>query len=106
MSKKLYVGNDHRLTVDQLRDTDDQYINSATIEATLIDSASNEVEGQTWPLSLSYVEDSDGKYEGILDDAMELQDGENYTLIINTVDGDSVGHWELEITATIRNKWE
>lgn len=105
MSKKIYAGNDHKLTVDRLRDTDGQYINAAIVEAKVIDSDGNGVEGQTWPLSLSYVEGSDGKYEGILDDAMELQSGKNYTLVINTVDGDSVGHWELEVTASVRNKW-
>lgn len=106
MSEKIYVGNDHKLTVDQLRDTDGQYINLATVEATVTDSEGNEVEGQTWPLNLSYVEDSNGKYEGILDDAMELQADENYTLIIDVSDGSSVGHWELEVMAVIRNKWE
>ena len=105
MSKKMYVSNGHKLTVDQLRDTDDQYINTATVEATIIDSAGNEVEGQTWPLSLSYVEDSDGKYEGILDNTIELQSGENYTLIVDTVDGDSVGHWELAVKAVKRVNW-
>lgn len=106
MSKKIYAKNDHKLTVDQLRDTDDQYINVATVEATVIDSAGNEVEGQTWPLSLSYVADSDGKYEGILDDAIEFTAGEEYTLIIDAVYGSSVGHWELNVTAVIRDKWQ
>jgi len=105
MSKNLYVGNDHRLTVDTLRDPDGNYINTATVTVTLLDSSGAEVEGVTWPISLSYVEDSNGRYQGILDDAIELVDGETYIVVIDAVDGESVGHWELTVQAVRRTEW-
>lgn len=105
MSKTLYVGNDHRLTVDGLRDPDGNYVNTAEVSATLLDAHGAEVEGETWPVSLAYVAESDGRYRGILDDAIELVDGKSYTLVIDAVDGESVGRWELAVKATNRTKW-
>lgn len=104
-AKTIYIDNDMRLTLDELRDPDGAYINTATVTVTLLDSAGEEVAGETWPISLSYVAESDGKYQGILDDAIELQNGENYTLAVDVVDGESKGHWELAVKAVTRTKW-
>ena len=97
--------NDMRLELDELRDPDGAYINTATVTATLLDSDGEEVEGVTWPVTLEYVEESDGKYQGILDDAIELVDKEIYTLVVDSVDGESKGHWELAVQARTRTKW-
>lgn len=103
--KTLFIDNDMRLTLDELRDPDGAYINTATVTVTLLDFSGEEVDGETWPVSLDYVADSDGKYQGILDDAIELENGEIYTLAVDAVDGDSKGHWELAVKATTRTKW-
>lgn len=103
--KILFIGNDMRLELDELRDPDGAYINTATVTATLLDSDGEEVEGVTWPVTLEYVEESDGKYQGILDDAIELVDKEIYTLVVDSVDGESKGHWELAVQARTRTKW-
>ena len=80
---------------------------------TLADSATVAVEeAEVWlsvpdavDLSLTYIEDSDGDYEGTLDNALLLERGACYVAEINADDGaGSTGQWHVEETAIIRGK--
>lgn len=100
---ELFIENDNLLTLNHLKEAiTDQYLNSAAVEATLVDHNGDEVEGQTWPLSLGYVTASDGKYQGIIEDAVELAQAD-YTVIV-TVDAgiDRIAKWRLPVRAVRR----
>jgi len=84
--EKLYIGSDNLVTVDELYDVADaSYLSGASVEATLRDRSGTEVTGVSWPISLSYVSGSDGKYRGNIPDAASLSRGKRYELTI-TVD--------------------
>lgn len=76
----LYVGNDHVVEVQGLRDADGKTIPSAAVEVTLYESdGATEVTGVTWPLVLTY-EGSRGNYSGELSSSVGVTAGRRYTL--------------------------
>ena len=104
MKYELYLNNDNTLEVAGLQNAvTGQYINDATVEVTLRDADGDEVAGQNWPLTLSYVTDSDGIYRGTLEDDLELTARADYTAEI-TVDAgaDLTGQWSMPIIAITR----
>jgi len=80
------------------------FINDATVAVTIKDSAGEEVEGETWPLTMTYVGSSDGDYRAILDDELPFLNKKNYKAII-TADGgaDRKGQWEFTFTPVTRS---
>lgn len=87
MATKLYIANDHVLELNGLKDAvTGSYINSATVTAVLKDQVGNQVPGQTWPLTLSYVSGSNGIYRGTLENTLSLTPGVRYVAEI-TVSG-------------------
>lgn len=61
----------------------DIYLNAAAVNLTLKDRAGNVVIG---PLALTYVTDSNGDYEAIIQDSVTLIDGNQYVAEID-IDG-------------------
>lgn len=106
MSRPLihYIDNDMVVVLDELQNSDGLYQNAATVTATLQKEDGTEVTGQTWPVSLVYVTDSDGRYEGILQDTCILTDGVSYVLVITAISEGNQSHWELPVEAQIRRK--
>lgn len=101
---QLYVGNDHLLTLEGVQDAvSGDYLNAATVTATLKTRAGVEVEGDNWPITLDYVADSDGNYQGVIEDGVEITAGKTYIVEI-TVDagGDLIGFWRFPVVATWR----
>lgn len=99
----VYVLNDNLIEVDKLQDaSDDLYINDATVTVTLKDSDGTNVTGQSWPLTLDYVADSDGKYQGTLESALSLTVKEHYYAHVDAVKGTLVAHWEKQLKALTR----
>lgn len=99
----VYIGNDNYIEVDGLKDkATDAYINDATVACTLKDSGGNNVTGQSWPLTLSYVASSNGKYRGLLDNALVLTARKMYTAHITVVGGGLDAAWELPVFAMTR----
>lgn len=107
----LYVGNDNLVWLGDpdtleggLRNAaTGEYINSATVGVTLIDSDGVEVDGETWPKSLSYIAASNGMYRAALSDAVELVAGAEYTAKISADGGPGLlGYWELPVKALTR----
>lgn len=87
MSETIYIDSDNLLTLDALYDNAGaSYVNDATVTVTLLDMAGSEVSGETWPVSLSYVSGSDGKYRGTLTDTLSLSANKRYTAKV-TADG-------------------
>lgn len=99
-----FVANTNLLELSGLQDAiDDSYINDATVTATLKDSAGADVGGITWPLTLAYVDGSDGDYRAVLVAALELANRGHYTAVIEVDAGeDRVGHYEFPFRAATR----
>lgn len=96
----FYHRNDNYLELRNLRKgTDQSYLNAATVTATLKDLDGNNTTGETWPLTMSYVAASNGRYRAKLPadiDTELLEDGEVH---IDAVDSGSglVAHWRVPI---------
>lgn len=64
----LYIENDNLIRLSGLRDgAHEIYLNGATVTVTLVDAASGEeIDGETWPLTMDYISGTDGSYHAIL----------------------------------------
>ena len=99
----MLENNDMLVEVDKLQDSsDDTFVNAATVTAVLKDSDGVNVTGQSMPISLSYVSASDGKYQGIFDSVVNLDDGDTGTVEITAVQGTLDAFWELSFTCRRR----
>lgn len=99
----LLIGNDQVLKVLGVQDAiTEAYINDATVTAR-IKLRGNEVDGQSWPLTLSYVAASNGNYQGLLQDTIDLQPDRPYTIEIRIEgSGGLVGFYRYTRAAVYR----
>lgn len=79
------------------------FLNAATVDITITDSAGVEVTGETWPLTISYVAGSDGIYRATLDKVLGFIAGQRYTAVINAVEGGLDAKWTLDYLAKVRD---
>lgn len=100
----LYVGNDHILEVHHLKnELTGEYLDSATVSVTLVDSEGDEVAGDTWPKAMSYVTDSNGIYRATMVNELVLTAGARYTAQLTADAGAGLrAYWELECVARDR----
>lgn len=85
---ELRLNSDNTLTLEGLfDDASEAYVNDATVQLTLVDSAETEFAGQSWPLAMAYVAGSDGDYRGVIEDSVVAQEGESATAQITAVSG-------------------
>ena len=104
MSLLIRIENDNLLTVDGVQDSSDgSFLNAATVIATLKDEEGVDVTGQTFPLTLTYVTASDGKYTGTLEDTLDLMASVDYTLCVD-IDSNTgfKANFQIPIKAIIR----
>ena len=105
---ELYIGNDNIVEVDSLRNVSTSpisYINDATVTATLYDTSGDEVSGETWPITLSYVGSSNGKYTGTITDTVTsgLSPNKRYRLRIQANGGAGLqAEWHRNYSAVRR----
>lgn len=102
MSGNLYIDNTGVAELNGLQNglTSD-YINDATVECTLYLKGAP-VDGQSWPLTLDYVVDSNGDYRGLLDAALDLSQDLVYTAKIVASSGGMTGTWNCNVVAKER----
>lgn len=100
----LWTGNDNLIILDQLKDeSTGSFVNNATVTVeSITDSSGNTISGVTFPISMSYVTGSNGKYQGILEETASLTDYTRYTVTIKAVQGASVGLWKVPAVALPR----
>lgn len=100
----IFVGNTCLLELVELLDTQTGgYINDATVTVTIVDSDGNEVSGETFPLTMSYVSSSDGLYRCTLLHGLGFTAGHTYTAQITATDTASrVFYGELDFIAEAR----
>ena len=105
MSLLINISNDNLLTVDGVQDAiDGSFISGATVEANLKDENGVLVTGQSFPLLLTFVVGSNGKYIGTLEEALDLSVQTQYTLTID-IDADSGirANFQIPVKALIRD---
>ena len=100
----LYIENDNLLELDGLQNAaTDAYVNGATVTVTLRDQEGTAVTGQTWPATMYYVANSNGKYRATLEDVLSLTSRKRYTAEIDADGGAGLkGHWEFPLKALKR----
>jgi hypothetical protein len=102
----MWIGNDNVLEVDKLKDeAAGSYVNSSTaVTVTLypLDSTTA-VTGETWPVTMSYVAASNGKYRATLKDTLSLTTNSTYVAEITANAGaNKMGYWEKRLIAVNR----
>jgi len=103
ISAKIFIDNtDHVLTVDGLDDaiSPGSYINGATVQITLTDLAGVNISGEIFPLALTYVAASNGKYQNTLRDTLDVAAGDVVKVLI-TADNGAGYHREWRSILTI-----
>lgn len=80
----LYTGNDTVIEVAGLKnEVTGAFLNSAAVTATLVDAEGDQVAGETWPKTLTYVTGSDGIYRATLPYTMSLVPSGRYVAQIS-----------------------
>lgn len=102
----LLIGNDQTIEVIGLKDeVSGDFINGLidAVTAHIKNRDGSSVGGETWPVTLDYITDSDGNYRGNLDDAMELVNNRKYVIEIRVDAGAGLkAFWRFMRTAQYR----
>lgn len=84
----LFTGNDTVLEVKGLKnEVTGDFLNAASVTATMVDAEGDQVAGDVWPKSLVYVTGSDGTYRATLPYTMNLVAGGRYVAQISVNGG-------------------
>src|SRR5262245_59463288 len=102
MSDLIYIENTNVIELNGLHnEITGSYQNAATVEAR-IQYCGEDVEGQSWPVTLDYITDSNGDYRGLLDAALELRDGRQYTAVVVATAGSLQATFNCKVLAQTR----
>jgi hypothetical protein len=83
--------------------TEGVFLDDATVTFTIQDKSGVEAGGVTWPQVMTYVDGSQGDYQGIVPAATELAAGKQYYAIIDAQGGgERLGHWEMPFKPVTR----
>lgn len=106
MTSIVYVANTNVLELHGLKSAiEDEFVNDADVEFTIVDSEGEEVAGQTWPWPMTYIAASSGDYRAIIKDTAELTAGSSYVAQIHANAGpDRIGYWEFPVKPKTRTK--
>lgn len=104
MAEGIYVDNDNIITLVGLKNkVSGAWINDATVTVTLQDEDGNEVSGQSWPATLSYVSSSNGNYRATLEDVLNLLPDVEYTAEVTADGGPGLkGAWSEPVSSITR----
>jgi hypothetical protein len=103
MHLKLYIGNSMFLRAEGVKfENEETFLNDGLVEATVKNLNGTDVSGQTWPLTLDYITDSDGNYQGVLSNQLELTERKDYHVFLTVTKDANVGHWKETVTAQYR----
>jgi hypothetical protein len=104
----IFYLSDNLLEVDGLhKEIDGSYVNAATVTVTLKDAAGEDVAdldgaGVVWPLVLAYVVASNGRYNCILPDTLDITPMSAIMAIIDADGGPGLHkHWEMPLVVRV-----
>ena len=100
----LYRKNDALIRLLGLKnELTGDYINNATVTATLRSLSGVMISGQSWPLSMPYVSGSNGDYQATLSSLLEVKIGQTLVAQISAdASGIGKGYWERKIIVQAR----
>lgn len=100
----LYIENDNLLKMVGLKDLrTGQFVNNATVQATVMDLDDNPVSGQIWPTPMTYVATSNGDYEAVMEDGLVLTDNQQYKAEVEVDAGsDKIAKFTVDLQARVR----
>ena len=97
-----FIANTNVLQLEGLKNSrTGEFINDADVEVT-IKRAGAEIAGETWPLAMSYVADSDGDYVAILSHELPFTRADHIAIIDANGGDDLIGHWEFAFRPLVR----
>jgi len=99
MPEIYHYKNTHQLILDELTDSDGNYVNDATVSASIKDDDGNELES----ITMSYESGSNGKYKGNISYSLSVSIGDVIWAEITAVDGSSYGFWRVKIIVQHRD---
>lgn len=101
-----FVGNTNLLEIRGLKSAvEGAFVNNATVTVTIKDANGNNVSGQTWPTTMSYVSASSGDYRAVIEDDAALLPRQTYTAEISVNAGvDRIGFWKYVFKPQDRTK--
>jgi hypothetical protein len=110
MAELLYDGNDNLIrltgayTIDQDTDQPAYLTDSATVGVTLIDLLTDDdVVGETWPVSLTYVAGSQGDFVGVLRDGITVSPGQALIARV-TIDNGTDQYGQIDVDVQVVNR--
>lgn len=104
-----YVDNDNLVRGTKLRTVslatgETEYLSEmAVVTMTVVDSEGVELVGQTWPVTLAYVPDSEGTFLGVLRNELEWEDAEQWYAVV-TVDNGPDQHGEFTLPIDVQTR--
>jgi hypothetical protein len=101
----VYAGNDSVFRVVGLSDSDGNYHNDAavTVQGIRDASTSEAVVDNRFPITLDYIVQSDGLYEGILPYDLGLVSGKDYLATVRAVSASGLrAEWEERLRVRVR----
>ncbi len=105
MVQVLYKENDQVIELSGLKDAiADTFINDATVTASIVDSAGDDLAGMTFPATMTYVSGSEGVYRVTLEETLVVNVGQFVKAIIIAIKGSLQGKWTIDMQANIREK--
>lgn len=91
----LWVGNSNVIRIRKLQDVlTGAYLNGATVYVTVFDEQGDVVGGENFPVTAAY-QSGDGNYAAALSSNLEIEDGQQVTLVIESIQSLTVGKWEI-----------
>lgn len=107
IAKKLfmYPNNDQQISVTNLLDkgTGDYFDSTATVVATLFDQSGNPVPGCI-NIPLNYVLESNGNFQGEVEETFAPPLGSGYELVITATQGAANAEWTLLVEIVLRRQ--
>lgn len=99
----VLVDNDNVVELELINPISGASLNGATVAITIVDSSGVEVSGETWPLSIPFVANSDGIYRATLDKLIEFIAGQRYKATITAAESGLDATWVLDYLAETRD---
>ncbi len=82
----------------------DEYIDNATVTAEVKFKSGTLVTGQSWPTTLTFVEGSNGVYNGVLDKLLNVVPGDKLDVEVTVVAGDLDAFFKIPCIVRQRGK--